>query len=284
MRNYILVAYCPDKVGIVHSVSSFFYQINATIIEASQYTDPTNQVFFMRWEFGVEEGQGSTIEEIKTGYGLMAQKFGMTWEIHDTLVRPNIMIAVSKYGHCLMDLLYRWSEERFAGNIVGVISNHDKFKAKVESHGIPFYHLPITKETKPQQEQQILDLLVKHDVQLLVLARYMQILSDRMCEQVAGKAINIHHSFLPSFKGAKPYHQAYDRGVKIMGATAHYVTSDLDEGPIIEQDIMRIEHNDTPKTMVAKGKDVERLVLARAVEWHCQHRILPNGSRSVIFK
>ncbi len=284
MSKYVLIASCPDKVGIVRAVSNFFYVLGATIYEASQYADPSNHHFFMRWEFGQGSKELPTVKEIKTFFSNTADEFGMRWNICDLDDKPNILIAVSKYGHCLMDLLYRWSQERFPANIVGVVSNHEKFKEVVEGHQLPYYHLPITKENKPEQEAELLNIMDDLNVDLLVLARYMQILSDDLCQKIKGKAINIHHSFLPSFKGAKPYHQAHDRGVKIMGATAHYVTSDLDEGPIIEQDIERVEHYYDSSEMVQLGKDVERIVLARAVIWHCQHRILLNGNKTVIFK
>lgn len=284
MKKYILVASCPEKIGIVHAVAGFFYTLGVSIVDAAQFTDIPKQRFFMRYEFVADLQELPPIEKIKAFFTPVGNKFSMDWEFYDTATKPRILIAVSKYGHCLNDLLYRWSNEKFSAEIVGVVSNHNKFREKVEWYGLPFFHLPVTKATKPAQEQKILDIIAEKQVDLLVLARYMQILSDNMCQQLVSKAINIHHSFLPSFKGAKPYHQAFDRGVKIMGATAHYVTKDLDEGPIIEQDVQRVEHFHNSSEMVQQGKTVETMVLARAVNWHCQHRILINGSKTVIFK
>ena len=283
-KRYILVASCPDKVGIVRSVSDFFYGMGATIIEAQQFTDATKQQFFMRWKFGSGTEKLQELEEVKQQFEVLARPLQMTWEMYDMAIKPKILIAVSKYGHCLNDLLYRWDEEKFPGEIVGVVSNHEKFRAKVEGYGLPFFHFPINPKNKRKQEEKMLSIIEDEQVDLFVLARYMQILSDHMCSRLQGKAINIHHSFLPSFKGAKPYHQAFDRGVKIIGATAHYVTKDLDEGPIIEQDVQRIEHFHDSGAMVQHGKDIETQVMARAVIWHCQHRILINGSKTVIFK
>ena len=282
--KYILVASCPDKIGIVRSVSDFFFQKGLSIIEAGQYTATENQRFFMRWELGSGEQELPNLEIIKTAFSQIAQSFHMNWEIHDSQVKTKILIAVSKYGHCLNDLLFRWQDKKLPAEIVGVVSNHETFKEKVKWYGLPYYHLPVNKENKKEQELKLLEIMDNLGVDLLVLARYMQILSDDLCQKVKGRAINIHHSFLPSFKGAKPYHQAFDRGVKIMGATAHYVTSDLDEGPIIEQDIQRVDHYHNSAEMVRLGSNVETQVLAKAVIWHCQHRILINNQRTVIFK
>ena len=214
----------------------------------------------------------------------MKAHFDIDWAVHDAAERPRIMLAVSKQGHCLNDLLYRWETGALSADVVAVVSNHDDMRRKTESFGVPYYHLPVTSDTKPAQEQQILHLMSEHAVDLLVLARYMQILSGDLCHALAGRAINIHHSFLPSFKGAKPYHQAFDRGVKIIGATAHYVTSDLDEGPIIEQDVQRVEHFHRAEELVRRGTDVECQVLARAVNWHCEHRVLLNEHKTIVFK
>ncbi|MEM6633512.1 MAG: formyltetrahydrofolate deformylase [Bacteroidota bacterium] len=282
--KYILVASCPDRIGIVHAVSDFFFLLGATIIEAAQYTDESNQRFFMRWKFGPGTQDLPLMKSLKGSFSTLANTFGMDWEMYDTQAAPKILLAVSKYGHCLNDLLHRWKEEKFPGEIVGVVSNHQKFQSKVESYGLPYYHLPVNPANKQEQEKRLLEIMEEKQVELLVLARYMQILSDNLCAQVAGRAINIHHSFLPSFKGAKPYHQAFERGVKIIGATAHYVTKDLDEGPIIEQDVQRIEHFHGTSYMVDQGKNIETVVLARAVMWHCQRRILLNGNKTVIFR
>ena len=285
MKKYILIASCPEKIGIVRAVSNFIYSEGASIVDAAQFTDMENNRFNMRWELVAGTRELPGIPDVAARFTDLAEELSMEWQLRDADDKPKILIAVSKYGHCLNDLLYRWTEEEyFPAEIVGVVSNHEDFRDKVEWYGLPFYHLPITPETKPQQEQKFLDIMTENEVDLLVLARYMQILSDRMCRQLEGRAINIHHSFLPSFKGAKPYQQAFDRGVKIMGATAHYVTSDLDEGPIIEQDIQRVEHDHDSAIMVARGKSVETIVLARAVYWHCQHRVILNKNKTVIFK
>ena len=284
MKKYILIASCKDTTGIVRSVSDFFFQLGSTIVEASQYTDASNQQFFMRWEFGPATLPLPDLSAVKKQFAPVGNTFDMVWEMYDARIKPKILIAVSKYGHCLNDLLHKWNDERFPGEIVGVVSNHEKFRRKVEGYGLPYYHLPVTKENKPVQEHRVLDIMKKGEVDLLVLARYMQILSNDMCEELVGRCINIHHSFLPSFKGAKPYHQAFARGVKVMGATAHYVTADLDEGPIIDQDVQHIEHFHNVSEMITTGKNIETMVLARAVRWHCQHRILLNGKKTVIFK
>jgi len=287
MSRYILKIDCPDRTGIVRSVSNFLYEIDCTVLEAAEYADLENQRFFARWEFSKssEEAAGLALEEISNLFKQVAAQFDMRWNLYDAAVRPKVLVAVSQHGHCLNDLLYRWKEEdSFPADIVGVVSNHDVFRSKVEWHGLPFHHLPVNAKNKPEQEQQILEIMRSSGAELLVLARYMQILSDDLCRSLQGRAINIHHSFLPSFKGAKPYHQAHARGVKISGATAHYVTSDLDEGPIIEQDVQRHEHNHDSARMARMGKNIETMVLARAVYWHCQRRIILDGHRTVIFK
>ena len=233
----------------------------------------------------VEGHPALSVTDVERAFTDIANEFDMAWQLHDYNVKPKVLLAVSQHGHCLNDLLYRWKEEdSFPAEIVGVVSNHEVFRSKVEWYGLPFYYLPITPDTKPQQEQQMLDVMATLNADLLVLARYMQILSDDMCKKVAGRAINIHHSFLPSFKGARPYHQARERGVKLSGATAHYVTSDLDEGPIIEQNVQRVNHAMSGAKMARIGKNVENLVLAKAVYMHCQHRIIIDGNRTVIFE
>lgn len=287
MSRFILKIDCPERTGIVRSVSGFLYDMGCTVLEAAEYADLEHQRFFARWEFSPSASQPHdlTREQIATLFSPVAESFGMRWNLYDAAAKPRVLLAVSQHGHCLNDLLYRWKEEdAFPAEIVGVVSNHEVFRDKVEWHGLPFHHLPVTAASKPQQEQKILDIMDRSGAELLVLARYMQILSDDMCRQLQGRAINIHHSFLPSFKGAKPYHQAHARGVKISGATAHYVTADLDEGPIIEQDVQRHEHNHDSAKMARMGKNIETLVLARAVYWHCQRRIILDGHRTVIFK
>jgi formyltetrahydrofolate deformylase len=214
----------------------------------------------------------------------IALTFGMEWGIHDTSARDRVLVMVSKFGHCLNDLLYRHRIGSLHGEIAAVVSNHSDFDSLVSSYGVPFHHVPVTPETKPQAEARLLHLVEEHRIDLVVLARYMQVLTDELCEKLAGRIINIHHSFLPSFKGAKPYHQAHERGVKLIGATAHYVTADLDEGPIIEQEVARVDHSCEPDQLVAVGRDLECLALARAVQWHLEHRILLNGNRTVVFR
>lgn len=282
--KYVLMASCKDTIGINRAINNFIFEHGATIMDAAQFNDQQDQRFFVRFEFMGFGKELAPLEQLRESFAKVADPFDMRWDIFDTSIKPRILVAVSKFGHCLNDLLYRWEEGELPAEIVGVVSNHPDFREKVEWHNLPFYHLPITKETKPQQEQQILDIMEENQVDLLVLARYMQILSTEMCQALAGRAINIHHSFLPSFKGAKPYHQAYDRGVKITGATAHYVTDDLDEGPIIEQDVQRVEHYHDEKELVRMGSDVETKVLTRAVTWHCQNRIILNGPKTIVFK
>ena len=287
MEKYILTIDCPDTIGIVRAASNFFYDLGYSIYEAAEYADLRKQRFFARWAFGsVDEiDHALGLEDISRQFKVIADEFRMNWSLFDAQQKPKLLLAVSQYGHCLDDLLYRWKEEdHFPAEIIGVVSNHEIFKEKVEWYGLPFYYLPVSPETKSQQEQKILSIMAKNQVDVLVLARYMQILSDPMCQQLKGRAINIHHSFLPGFKGAKPYQQAHDRGVKVSGATAHYVTSDLDEGPIIEQDVQRHEHTHNAAEMARLGKNIERLVLARALYWHCQHRIILDGHRTIIFK
>jgi formyltetrahydrofolate deformylase len=286
VKKCILVACCPDKPGVLRAIADFFYRLGGNVIGCAQFVDPQNQRLFTRWEVSGVDAQVALppIDEVKRQFAEVAQACGMNWEIHDSSEKPRILVAVSHIGHCLNDLLFRQEEGRLAGDIVGVISNHDTFRKKVEWQGLPFYYLPVTPQTKPQQEQQIRDIMVDLRIDLLVLARYMQILSDEMCDYLKGRAINIHHSFLPGFKGAKPYHQAYERGVKITGATAHYVTTDLDEGPIIEQDVQRVEHSYDSRQLVELGKNVELAVMGRAVGWHCERRILLDGNKTIIFK
>lgn len=282
--KYVLTVSCPDTNGIVREVSDFLYQRGATIYEAAQHRDALDNQFFMRVEFEAANSQLPKREKLSEEFQLLASKFGMQWQFHDQRVKPRILVAVSKYGHCLNDILHRWESGVLAADIVGVVSNHQNMDSMVERHGLPFYHLPVTPETKNQQEADILKLIEEHKVDLFALARYMQILSPELCEQLKGKAINIHHSFLPGFKGADPYRQAYERGVKIIGATAHYVTADLDEGPIIEQAVEKIDHNFDIESLIQIGRDAECKAFARAIKWHCEHRIVINGNRTVVFR
>ena len=280
--DYILTLSCPDRTGIVYRVTGLLYELGCNILDAQQFGDEETRRFFLRVHFDVP-----TLAEIDTlqeGFASLADAFGMEWQIHDARRRARLLVLVSKQGHCLNDLLFRAHSRQLPVDIAGVVSNHEDFAPLADSYGVPFHHLPVTTATKAAQEQQIVELVEQHNIDLVVLARYMQILSPELCDALAGRAINIHHSFLPSFKGAKPYHQAHQRGVKIIGATAHYVTRDLDEGPIIEQDIARVDHAMTPKELVRVGSDTESQVLARAVRRHVEHRILLNGHRTVVFR
>jgi formyltetrahydrofolate deformylase len=281
MKEYILTLSCPDRTGIVHAVSGWLLGHQGNIIDAQQFGDDGTQRFFLRVHFSVEGVK--SLEDLETSFAPLAQQFNMDARLHDTARRSRVLILVSRQGHCLNDLLFRTHTGQLPMDIVGVASNHRDFEGLSRGYGLPFHHLPVTPETRAEQEAQILDLVEKENVDLVVLARYMQILSDNLCRSLAGRAINIHHSFLPSFKGARPYHQAHARGVKIIGATAHYVTADLDEGPIIEQDIERVHHSMSAEELTRVGSDVESLVLARAVRWHVEHRILLNGQRTVVF-
>ena len=280
--DYILTLSCPDRTGIVYRVTGLLYELGCNILDAQQFGDEETQRFFLRVHFDVPSlAEADVLQE---GFAALADNFGMDWQIHDARRRARLLVLVSKQGHCLNDLLFRAHSRQLPVDIAGIVSNHVDFAALADSYGVPFHHLPVTAATKATQEQQIVELVDKHNIDLVVLARYMQILSPELCDALAGRAINIHHSFLPSFKGAKPYHQAHARGVKIIGATAHYVTRDLDEGPIIEQDVARVDHAMTPKELVRMGSDIESLVLARAVRRHVEHRILLNGHRTVVFR
>jgi len=273
---------CPDRKGIVAAVAGFLSDHDASIVEAKQFNDQLTRRFYMRAVFTSVGPKFVSIEQLRAEFAKLANNYDMTWQIEDTARRVRVLIAVSKLGHCLQDLLHRWRSGVLPADIVGVVSNHEDLRGLVEWHQIPFHYLPVTADTRPQQEAAMLELFSRYQADLLVLARYMQILSNDMCRSLAGRCINIHHSFLPSFKGARPYHQAYERGVKIIGATAHYVTPDLDEGPIIEQAVERVGHEHTPERFQEIGRDLEAIVLARAVRWHAERRILLDGQRSVI--
>ena len=282
-NQFILILKCPDRKGVVAAVSGFLADNDASILESNHFNERMTDQFYMRTVFR-QDGDGMPpVEDLRKGFDLIARRFHMEWELFDASIKPKVLIAVSKFGHCLYDLLHRWRSGILPVDIVGVVSNHDDMRSFVEWSGIPYFHLPVTKETKDQQEAAFLGLVKDLSVDLVVLARYMQILSPELCRSLSGRCINIHHSFLPSFKGAKPYHQAFERGVKIIGATAHYVTTDLDEGPIIEQGVQRVDHGDTPDDLVEIGRDVECNVLARAVLWHVERRIVVNGRKTVVF-
>ena len=281
-NDYILTLSCPDRIGIVHAVSAVLLKHQGNILDAQQFGDPMTNRFFLRVHFELPQGVG--VAATQSDLDQLAQTFAMDLSLHDARKHARLLILVSKQGHCLNDLLFRVGSGQLKADIVAVASNHRDLEDMVRQQGIPFHYLPITPQTRHSQEQQILELVRKEQIELVVLARYMQILSTDLCRSLQGKAINIHHSFLPSFKGAKPYHQAHDRGVKIIGATAHYVTADLDEGPIIEQDIERVDHSFGPSELAKVGSDVETLVLSRAVRNHIEHRILLNGHRTVVFR
>ncbi len=281
-REYVLTLSCPDKPGIVYAVSSFLVQHSANILASQQYGESPDGRFFMRVHFCLP-APGQRLADLERGFSWVAEAFHMAWQLHDRAARLRTLIMVSRLGHCLNDLLFRWKTGSLPVDAVGVVSNHGDFGELAASYRIPFHHIAVTPATKTAAESQLLDVIDDTGADLIVLARYMQILSGEVCKRVEGRMINIHHSFLPSFKGAKPYHQAYARGVKLVGATAHYVTPDLDEGPIIEQDVIRVDHTLPPERLAEAGRDVEAQVLARAVTWHAEHRVLLNDDRTVVF-
>jgi formyltetrahydrofolate deformylase len=278
---YILTLSCPDRLGLVHAVSGFLLERSGNIEEAAQYNDQSTGLFFMRVQFACSQ---LSYDELKEQLKSLAQPFEMRWQLHAQAQPMRTVIMVSKEGHCLNDLLFRWKSGLLPLDIRAIVSNHREFYQLAASYNVPFHHLPVTAATKAQVEAKQLEIIQNEEAELVVLARYMQILSNNLCQQLSGRAINIHHSFLPSFKGAKPYYQAHDRGVKLIGATAHYVTADLDEGPIIEQDVARVDHSKTVEDLTTLGRDTESQVLARAVKWHSEHRVLLNGHKTVIFK
>ncbi len=283
--QFVLTLSCPDKQGIVHAVSSYLFMTGCNILDSQQFGDQDTGLFFMRVHFSVESpgyADGGA-DKLRASFAAVGDSFQMDWRIAPADDRMRVIIMVSKFGHCLNDLLFRSSIGAVPVEIAGVVSNHRDFEELTRSYGIPFHHVPVTRENKPEAEAALLRLVEETGTELVVLARYMQVVSDDLCKRLPGRIINIHHSFLPSFKGAKPYHQAHARGVKLIGATAHYVTADLDEGPIIEQEVERVSHGVTPEELVGVGRDVECQVLARAVKWHSERRVLINGSRTVVF-
>ncbi|NVE00552.1 formyltetrahydrofolate deformylase [Massilia sp. BJB1822] len=285
--EYILTLSCQDQRGIVHRVSGFLADHGCNIIDSAQFGDQEEHRFFMRVHFSREDAAVSD-EALRAAFAGLAQDMQLEWDLHDAHYKPRVMLMVSKIGHCLNDLLFRYKSGLLPVEIPAIVSNHMDFYQLAASYNIPFHHLPLAtgapEAAKLAQEAKIIELMDMHQVDLVVLARYMQILSPSLCARLKGKAINIHHSFLPSFKGAKPYAQAHHRGVKLIGATAHFVTGDLDEGPIIEQDVERVDHSMDAATLSAIGRDVECVVLARAVKWFVEHRVLQNGSKTVVFK
>lgn len=280
---YVLKLSCPNRPGIVAAVSAFLFERGYNILDAHQFDDVSSGVFFMRMLFD-EAGGSDSLSDLRERFEPLAKQFSMAWSLRSMRDRKRVLLLTSKQDHCLADLVYRWRIGELEMDVAGIVSNHPRAAhAHLEFGDIAFHHLPVTRETKPEQEAQLREIIETSRADLVVLARYMQILSDGLVRGLSGRCINIHHSFLPGFKGAKPYHQAFVRGVKLIGATAHYVTTDLDEGPIIEQDTERVSHRDTPEDLIRKGRDIERRVLARAVRHHLEDRVLLNGSRTVVF-
>jgi len=283
-QNYILTISCPATSGIVAAVSSYLAQSGCYISELAQFDDESNGTFFMRAVFRFNEAKTGSVDKLRNDFGSIANDFAMQWKLYSAAQPMKVLLMVSKFDHCLADLLYRHHKGHLHMQITAVVSNHLDLRPMAEREGIRFIYLPVTPETKDMQEAELLKIVAETETELVVLARYMQILSNNLCKQLAGRAINIHHSFLPGFKGAKPYHQAFERGVKLIGATAHYVTSDLDEGPIIEQEVQRVDHVLQPDALVAIGRDTETVALSRAVKFHTEHRVFLNRDRTVIFR
>ncbi|CUH82588.1 formyltetrahydrofolate deformylase [Tropicibacter naphthalenivorans] len=281
MTNFALRVQCPSRRGIVAAISAYLAEQGCNITDSAQFDDTETGNFFMRVSF--QSQQGRSLADLTSGFASIQHDFAMQADFFDEAVKSKVVIMVSRFGHCLNDLLYRWRIGALPIDIVAVVSNHTDYQKVVESHDIPFHCIPVTKANKPEAEAQIMQVVEATGAELIVLARYMQILSDEMCQKMSGRIINIHHSFLPSFKGANPYKQAFERGVKLIGATSHYVTADLDEGPIIEQDITRVTHAQSPLDYVSLGRDVEAQVFARAIHAHIHGRVFINGSKTVVF-
>jgi formyltetrahydrofolate deformylase len=283
-QHGVLVLSCQDAPGIVHAVSGLLVQERCTIVESHQFDSPSSGMFYMRVEFAHVDGSPLDLAALRDAFEDTAQKFGMRWRLTDAAERQRVLIMVSQYAHCLNDLLFRNSVGELNLDVVAVVSNHTTLEPTATFYGVPFRHIPVTRDTKPEAEAALLDIVREERVELVVLARYMQILSDDLCRQLEGRAINIHHSMLPSFKGARPYHQAHARGVKFIGATAHYVTADLDEGPIIEQEMLRVDHSSSPEQLAARGREAETRALAHAVRWHTENRVIIHENRTVVFE
>jgi formyltetrahydrofolate deformylase len=283
VEEFFLTLTCLERPAIVHAVSQILVDHGCDIIDNRQYGDPQTQRFMMRLH-ARRPSRPLDLELLRAGFAPVGDEFGMQWEIHDVTERPRLLLMVSRFGHCLNDLLYRWRVGALQADIVAVVSNHRELEDVVTWHGVPFHHVPVTADTKAAAEQRLLELVDSLNVDVVVLARYMQVLSNGLCGELTGRVINIHHSFLPSFKGAEPYRQAFQRGVKLIGATAHYVTPDLDEGPIIEQELSRVDHAHTVQDLVRIGREVECLALAHAVQWHVERRVFLNGDRTVVFR
>ena len=280
-HTFTLTLSCPNRTGIVRAVSGYLFERGCDIGEHRQFDDPVHDRLFMRTQVTAPDDAG--LAEMSRGFASVATEFQMTYDFSASR-NARVLVMVSKLGHCLNDLIFRWRAGSLGADLVAVVSNHADLRPMAEAAGLPFVHVPVTADTKAAAEARLLQLVDEYRAELVVLARYMQILSDETSKTLYGRAINIHHSFLPGFKGAKPYHQAYDRGVKLVGATAHYVTSDLDEGPIIEQEVIRIDHSYDPRALQTVGRDAEALALSRAVRWHCERRVLLNGTRTVVFR
>ncbi|MGR0161850.1 formyltetrahydrofolate deformylase [Paenarthrobacter nitroguajacolicus] len=281
--EHVLTLDCPEGPGIVHAVSGFLLEHGCDIIDNKQFGDRAEEHFFMRVHFA-SSGDESTVDKLRSAFSPVGEKYGMNWQLERQGYKRRVLIMVSKFGHCLNDLLFRARIGELPIDVVGVVSNHTDHQGLAEWHEIPFFHVPVTAATKPAAEGRLLEIIDELDVELIVLARYMQVLSDDLARKLDGRAINIHHSFLPSFKGAKPYHQAYARGVKTVGATAHYVNGELDEGPIIAQQVVEVDHTFGPDDLVAAGRDTECKALSNAVRWHCEGRIILNGNRTIVLK
>jgi formyltetrahydrofolate deformylase len=283
-QHGILVLSCVDAPGIVHAVSGLLVQERCTIVESHQFDSLSSGMFYMRVEFRHVDGAPLDLAALREAFAGTAQRFGMNWRLADAAERQRVVIMVSQYAHCLNDLLFRNSVGELNLDVVAVVSNHPTLQSTADFYGVPFKHIPVTRETKAEAEAALLDIVRAEGVELVILARYMQILSDDLCRQLGGRAINIHHSMLPSFKGARPYHQAHARGVKFIGATAHYVTADLDEGPIIEQEMLRVDHSSSPEQLAARGREAETRALAHAVRWHTENRVIIHENRTVVFE
>ncbi|TLM82610.1 formyltetrahydrofolate deformylase [Pseudarthrobacter sp. NamE2] len=280
-QKFVLTLSCGERAGIVQAVTTFLFDRGFNIDEHQQFDDSLRETLHLRTAFSGSPAY--TPDMLEEEFRPIADRFGMKFSFHDQ-TQQRVLVMVSKFGHCLNDLIFRWRGGSLGGELVLVVSNHETHRAMAEAAGLPFIHIPVTPDTKADAERRLLELVEEYDVDLVVLARYMQVLSDDLCRALEGRAINIHHSFLPGFKGAKPYHQAHARGVKLIGATAHYVTADLDEGPIIEQEVIRVDHSYGPSTLSTVGQDAEALALSRAVRWHCQHRVLLDETSTVVFR
>ncbi|WP_153395036.1 formyltetrahydrofolate deformylase [Ornithinicoccus halotolerans] len=281
-REFVLTVSCPDRRGIVHAVTGALLEQQLTIADSQQFADPTAGEFHLRMEL-VREGQPLPLPRLEAALAPVAEEFAMQWGVHDRSRQHRVLLMVSRLGHCLTDLLFRAHSGQLPVEVVGAVSNHDDLREHARFYGVPFHHVPVTPDTKEQAERRLREVVTETGTDTVVLARYMQVLSARLCAELPGRIINIHHSLLPSFAGARPYAQAHDRGVKVIGATAHYVTADLDEGPIIEQDFRRVDHRMSPAELARAGQELEAMALARAVRWHVEHRVVLHGRRTIVF-